>query len=70
MSIELHPLTLREILELKCPAIFKTQRKIVTEMKVNHSHDWDPSECNANKVVNQTKKKEQNSATVPLTKES
>ena len=47
--------------KLKSPAILKTKHETVIEAKSTHNHDCDPGDCKAKKVVNQTKRRAQNS---------
>ena len=50
-----------EYYKLKCPAILKTKNKTVFETKRNHTNDCDPGEYKAKEVVNQIKRRAQNS---------
>ena len=47
--------------KLKCPAILKAKNETVIETKSTQNHECDPGECKAKEVVNQIKRRAQNS---------
>ena len=56
--------------KLKCPAILKTKNETVIETKSTQNHECDPGECKAKEVVNQIKRRAQNSRpTMAIAKE-